>query len=133
QARITDPNVPLPWDLGWFPFPSVPGGQGDGADAFGGTDGFVVGKDAPPETVDFLRAVLSTDAQKVFAEHGSGLPTNIAAQSAVTDPNMKAVLDGLGAAKFVQLYLDQDLTAEIAAQVGDQTALLFANKTTAEN
>ena len=133
QAGITDPATPLPWDIGWFPFPAVPGGAGDAADAFGGTDGFVVGKDAPPETVDFLRAILSTESQKVFAENGSGLPTNIAAQVAVTDANMKAVLDGLGNAQFIQLYLDQDLTSEIAAQVGDQTALLFAGKTTAED
>jgi len=133
QAGITDPAKPLPWDVGWFPFPAVPGGTGDAGDAFGGTDGFVVGKNAPPEAVDFLHAILGTDGQKTFADHGLGLPTNTAAQVAVKDPNMKAVLDGLGKAKFVQLYLDQDLTAEIAGQVGDQTALLFANKTTAEN
>lgn len=133
QAGITDPATPLPWDVGWFPFPAVPGGTGEASDAFGGTDGFVVGKNAPPEAVDFLHAILSTESQKIFAEHGSGLPTNIAAQSAVSDANMKAVLDGLGKAKFIQLYLDQDLTSEIAGQVGDQTALLFANKTSAEN
>ncbi|HMK09590.1 MAG TPA: extracellular solute-binding protein, partial [Anaerolineales bacterium] len=49
--------------LGWFPFPAVEGGAGDAADALGGGNGFVVGKDAPPEAVDFLKYISSVDSQ----------------------------------------------------------------------
>lgn len=133
QVGITDPATPLPWEIGWFPFPAVDGMTGEATDAFGGGDGFVVGKDAPPETIDFLHFLLNEENQRTWAESGSGLPTNIAATAAVTDPNMVAVLDGLNAAGFMQLYLDQYLTAEIAAQVGDQTALLFGDATTPED
>lgn len=133
QLEITDPATPLPWDIGWFPFPSVDGMAGEATDAFGGGDGFVVGKDAPAETVDFLRFLLNEENQRTWAESGSGLPTNIAATAAVTDPNMVAVLEGLNSAGFMQLYLDQFLTAEIAGQVNDQTALLFGAATTPED
>ena len=42
-------------ELGWFPFPALDGGAGLPTDVFGGADGFAVGKDAPPEAVDFLK------------------------------------------------------------------------------
>ena len=41
-------------NLGWFPFPALTGGAGAATDGFGGGNGFAVGKDAPPETIDFL-------------------------------------------------------------------------------
>ena len=42
-------------DLGWFPFPTVDGGAGAATEQFGGGDGFAIGKDAPPEAVDFVK------------------------------------------------------------------------------
>ena len=56
QAGV-DGAANLPFELGWFPFPSVDGGAGQPTDAFGGADGFAVGKDAPPEAVDFLKFI----------------------------------------------------------------------------
>ncbi len=41
--------------LGWFPFPMVEGGAGNPGDAFGGGNGFAIGKNAPPEAVDFVK------------------------------------------------------------------------------
>ena len=41
--------------LGWFPFPSVDGGTGAATDGVGGGNGIAVGKDAPPEAIDFLK------------------------------------------------------------------------------
>ena len=122
----------LPWALGWAPFPAVAGGAGGPDDAFGGADGFAVGKDAPDEAIDFLGFITNADNQRTWASN-SGLPVNPDANDAVTDPNMKAVLDGLNAAPFVQLYLDQYFTSEIGGQVNDQAALLFAGATTPED
>ena len=122
----------LPWELGWFPFPSVDGGAGAATDAFGGADGFAVGKDAPPEAVEFLEFITNEANQETWAAN-SGLPVNTAAMDSVSDPNMQAVLEGLSNATFVQLYLDQYFTAEVGAQVNDQTALLFAGETTPED
>jgi raffinose/stachyose/melibiose transport system substrate-binding protein len=123
----------LPFELGWFPFPSVDGGKGLATDAFGGADGFAVGKDAPPEAVDFLKFITNVDNQRTWGAHNSGLPVNKEAKDSVTDPNMIAVLDGLNNATFMQLYLDQYFTAEVGSTVNDQTALLFAGATSPED
>jgi raffinose/stachyose/melibiose transport system substrate-binding protein len=131
QAGI-DPDQDLPFELGWFPFPSVDGGAGLATDGFGGGDGFAVGKDAPPEAVDFLAFITNADNQRTWAKN-SGLPVNKEANDAVTDPNMKAVLDGLNNATFMQLYLDQFFSAEVGGTVNDQTALLFAGETSPED
>ncbi|MEZ5219544.1 MAG: extracellular solute-binding protein [Ilumatobacteraceae bacterium] len=132
QAGITDASQPLPFALGWTPFPSVQGGAGDPADALGGGNGFAVGKDAPPEAVDFLAFITNAQNQRTWAQN-SGLPVNVAASDAVSDPNMQAVLAGLNEAPFLQLFLDQFFTAEIGATVNDQTALLFAGATSPED
>jgi raffinose/stachyose/melibiose transport system substrate-binding protein len=118
----------LPFELGWAPFPSVAGGSGAGTDVFGGGNGFVVGKDAPPETIDFLEFITNEQNQETWAKD-SGLPVNLAAGDAITDPNMTSVLEGLNSSTFMQLYLDQFFTAEVGAAVNDQTALLFAGQT----
>jgi raffinose/stachyose/melibiose transport system substrate-binding protein len=132
QAGIKDASQPLPFQLGWFPFPSVAGGAGDPTDAFGGGNGFAVGKNAPPEAVDFLNFITNADNQRIWAKD-SGLPVNKDAKDAVTDPNMQAVLTGLNSSKFLQLFLDQFFTAEIGSTVNDQTALMFAGKATSED
>ena len=132
QAGITDAAQPLPWPIGWFPFPAVDGGSGAPTDAFGGGNGFVVGKDAPPEAVDFLGYITNAENQRTWARN-SGLPVNTAASDAVSDPNMQAVLEGLNSSTFLQLYLDQFFTAEVGAAVNDQTALLFAGEVSPED
>ncbi|MEZ5220551.1 MAG: extracellular solute-binding protein [Ilumatobacteraceae bacterium] len=132
QAGITDASQPLPFELGWTPFPGVDGGVGDPADALGGGNGFAVGKDAPAEAVDFLGFITNAENQRTWAKN-SGLPVNTAAADAVSDPNMQAVLAGLNAAPFLQLFLDQYFTAEIGGVVNDQTALLFAGETSPED
>jgi raffinose/stachyose/melibiose transport system substrate-binding protein len=122
----------MPFELGWAPFPSVAGGAGAGTDVFGGGNGFAVGKDAPPEAVDFLHYITNEQNQETWAKD-SGLPVNKAAGDAVADPNMQAVLAGLDSATFMQLFLDQFFSAEVGSAINDQTALLFAGQTTPED
>ena len=131
QAGV-DGAANLPFELGWFPFPTVDGGAGQPTDAFGGADGFAVGKDAPPEAVDFLKFITNQENQETWAAD-SGLPVNPQAVGAVTDPNMQAVLEGLNNASFIQLFLDQFFTAEVGSQVNDQAALLFAGQTSPQD
>ena len=110
----------------------VAGGAGAGTDVFGGGNGFAVGKDAPPEAVEFLHFLTNEQNQETWAKD-SGLPVNPAAADAVADPNMQAVLAGLNSATFMQLFLDQFFSAEVGAAINDQTALLFAGQTTPED
>jgi raffinose/stachyose/melibiose transport system substrate-binding protein len=127
-----DNAVDLPWNLGWAPFPEVAGGAGVPTEGFGGVDGFVVGKDAPPETVEFLKYIVSPDVQRQISID-QPLPANRQAADAVTDPNQLAVFEGLSASTFLQQYLDQFFTPEVGGMVNDQTALLFGAATTPED
>ena len=47
-ATLTPNQKPLP-DLGWFPFPAVPGGAGDPSAMMGGIDGYSLSTNAPNE------------------------------------------------------------------------------------
>jgi raffinose/stachyose/melibiose transport system substrate-binding protein len=140
QAGLADePETPLPFEIGWFPFPEVEGGAGLPTDGFGGVDGFIVGADAPPETVEFLGFLTNAENQRTWATSGSGIPANIEATAAIAEapaadgPVMQEVLDALNEATFQQQFLDQFFTAEVGAQINDQTALLFAGETTPED
>ena len=84
--------------LGWFAFPTVTGGAGAATDGVGGGNGIAVGKDAPPEAIDFLKFFMSVENQNKLNTDGVGLSTTVGTESTVTDPNLQAVLAGRGAA-----------------------------------
>lgn len=114
-------------NLGWFPFPGVTGGAGAATDGFGGGNGFAVGKDAPPETVDFLHFLVSKDAANRWGALNTGiLPTTVGTEGSVTDPQLKGVLDARAKAAFVQLYLDQATTPALGGVINDAIQTLYA-------
>jgi raffinose/stachyose/melibiose transport system substrate-binding protein len=120
-------------NLGWFPFPEVEGGAGLPTDVFGGADGYAVGRDAPPEAIDFLRFLSSEEVAERFAALNTGiLPPTEAAVDAVTDPNLTTLLEKRGEATFAQLYLDQATTPALGAAINDAIQLLFAGQATPE-
>jgi raffinose/stachyose/melibiose transport system substrate-binding protein len=120
--------------LGWFPFPGVTGGAGDPNDGLGGGNGFAVGKDAPPETVDFLHYLVSLDAANRWGALNSGiLPTTNGSEASTTDPMLSLVLDGRAKANFVQLYLDQATTPELGGAINEAVATLYAGTGTPES
>jgi len=117
---------------GWFPFPTVEGGAGDPADALGGGNGFVVGKNAPPEAVDFLKFISSVDSQREQAKIGLSVPVVKGAEDALTDPLLKIVQQGAAAAKYFQLYYDQAMPPAVGSVVNDSVQGLFAGTLTPE-
>jgi raffinose/stachyose/melibiose transport system substrate-binding protein len=120
--------------LGWFPFPGVDGGAGDPNDGLGGGNGFAVGKDAPPETVDFLHYLVSLDAANRWGALNSGiLPTTNGSEASTTDPMLSQVLAGRAKAKFVQLYLDQATTPELGGAINEAVATLYAGTGTPQS
>ena len=113
--------------LGFFPFPAVDGGAGAPADVLGGADGFAIGKNAPPETIDFVRFLTNLDNQSAMGKAGTAvLPVIKGAEKALTDPLMLQVAQGVGAAQYYQLYYDQFMSPAVGSTVNDQTATLFA-------
>ena len=129
---VQAPDGEFPGTLGWFPFPSVEGGAGLSTDAFGGGDGFAVGKDAPPEAVQFLEYITSIEQANRQGAIGTHLPVTVGSGDSVTDPNMQLVLGGLSEATFVQLFLDQYFSPELGAAINDAVATLFAGTATPE-
>ena len=119
-------------NLGWFPFPTVAGGKSQPSEYFGGGDGFAIGKNAPPEAVDFVKWLVSPQIGSKGGESGAILPTAKGTESSVKDPNMKAVLDARAQASFVQLYLDQAYAPAVGQAVNDAVQQLFAGKATPE-
>jgi raffinose/stachyose/melibiose transport system substrate-binding protein len=120
-------------DVGWFPFPTVDGGAGSADEQFGGGDGFAFGKDAPPETVDFAKYLVSPEVANKAGASGSTLPVYKGTENSVEDPNMKSVLDARGKAAFVQLYLDQAYAPAVGQAINDAVQGLFAGKSSPED
>jgi raffinose/stachyose/melibiose transport system substrate-binding protein len=122
------PDLAATGELGWFPFPAVEGGAGAATDAFGGGNGYAVGKDAPPEAVDFLCYLTSLEVANQVGATGSRLPVTIGSEGSITDPNLVDVIKARGEAEYVQLYLDQAYPPAVGAAVNDAIQLLFAGQ-----
>ena len=118
--------------LGFFAFPAVDGGKGKITDAFGGGGGFAVGKDAPPEAVEFLKFIAQPDNARIQAKTAGVLSVVTAAEDAVTDPNLKQVSQTLASSTGFQLYLDQAYAPAVGQQVNDSVAELLAGKSSPE-
>jgi raffinose/stachyose/melibiose transport system substrate-binding protein len=104
-ASLT-PNQKPPADLGFFPFPAVPGGQGDPAAIMGGADGYSCKKDAPKACTDFLNYILTKDVQANYYKAFQALPVNKQAQAVVTEDYLKSVLNAYNKAPYVSQWLD---------------------------
>lgn len=117
---------------GWFKFPMVEDGAGHPDDALGGGNGFVVGKDAPEETVDFLKFISSVESQIAQAEIGLSVPVVKGAEVGLTDPTLQLVQQGAADAGYFQLYYDQYLPPATGSVVNDAVQGLFAGTMTPE-
>ena len=115
-------------DLGFFPFPTVEGGEGKITDVFGGGNGFAVGKDAPPATTDFLKYFFSLENHRKAVATGAILPVVKGAEDSIKDPRAKLVWETFSKGTGFQLYLDQDFPPALGQQVNDSVAELIAGR-----
>lgn len=117
-------------DLGWFPFPTIAGGAGAPTDGVGGGNGIAVGKNASPEALDFLKFFNSVENATKINTSNIGLSPVVGTESAITDPNLQAVLAGRGSATFMQLYLDQATSPAMGTAINEATIGLFDGAST---
>jgi raffinose/stachyose/melibiose transport system substrate-binding protein len=113
-------------DLGWFPFPAVPGGDGDPAAALGGGDGYSCSAQAPPECVEFLKYIVNVPNQTAFAETGAGLPVAAGAEAGVSDEVLADLLQFRNEASYVQLWLDVAYGGTVGGALNAAVVELFA-------
>jgi raffinose/stachyose/melibiose transport system substrate-binding protein len=128
MAALTD-DKDINAKLGWFPFPTVPGGEGDEGVTLGGGDGFSCTTKATTACTDFLKHLLSEDVQKQLVSSGAvSLPVNPAAASAIKDATVKDVLAYSQEASYIQTYFDIALPTAQGQALNDAIANFFAGK-----
>ncbi|UYN83184.1 MAG: extracellular solute-binding protein [Microcella sp.] len=130
-SLTADAEVP-PW-LGWFPFPSVPGGAGDPTVTMGGGDGFGVSANAPDIAVELLKYIHSAEVQQRFAATGAGIAAHPAAADSLEDENLRQIADGLAGSSFVQLWLDSALGPEFGNPLNQAIVNIFGGVGTPED
>lgn len=128
KANSAD-KVGIPEDkLGWFAFPSVPGGQGAPDDTLGGMNGWLVTKGAPKEAVDFLKFFTDAQNQRVAAARGFFIPVTKGASEEVKHPILRTLSENVARSKYHQLFYDQMLGPAVGAVVNDVSQDLAAGR-----
>ena len=108
--------------IGWFNFPTVPGGKGEASDTLGGVNGWLVTKGAPKEAVEFVKFFISDSVQKRLAQGNYLIPTFKGAESGLGSPFMRNIAQNIVASKYHQNFYDQDLGPSVGRVVNDATA-----------
>ncbi|MBN2510650.1 MAG: extracellular solute-binding protein [Spirochaetales bacterium] len=116
-------------NLGVTTFPAVEGGKGALTDVMGGGNGYIVGANAPKETVEFLNYFLSVENQKEQVALEGIIPVVKGAET-VLEGNTKAIAEAVGNAGYYQLYYDQFLPPAVGEAVKDAVAALLAGSAT---
>jgi raffinose/stachyose/melibiose transport system substrate-binding protein len=108
--------------IGWFPFPTVPGGKGEPTDTLGGITGWLVTKGAPKEAAEFLKFFISKDVQTRLAASNFIIPVVQGADAGLNNPFMRQIADNLAKSKYHQNFYDQSLGPSVGRVVNDVTA-----------
>lgn len=124
---LMDDNT-IPFNLGWFGFPAIDGGEGDQGAVLGGGDAWGLNAEAPDAAVDFVGYLLSDEVQIGFAENDMGLPTNPAASDSVSDEALAELLTTRDEASLVQLYFDTAFGDNVGGAMNEAVVSLFAEQ-----
>lgn len=117
--------------MGFFPFPSVSGGQGTPGAALGGGDGFSCSTKAPDACAAFLQYLTSVPVEtELIKANAITIPSNGNATDAISDPTLKKVLSYLQGVTYNQLYFDQYMTAAIGNAINDAVSNFMAGQGT---
>jgi raffinose/stachyose/melibiose transport system substrate-binding protein len=119
-------------DVGWFPFPAVAGGTGDATDGLGSATGIAVGKNAPPEALDFLHFLMSTRVMDQIGHAGMGFPTAFGSVDSIDDQTLHLIVSARNQARSMQLYLDRVSSPALTQTIEDNTAALLGGRATAQ-
>jgi len=118
--------------LGWFFFPEVQGGKGHANDIFASLDGWLVVKEAPKETVDFMRVWLGKDIQDKLASGGLDIPMVKGTADVIKDPFLKGIAAEVGKSEWIAIAIDQLLGPDTGRVFNDASADVAAGNLSAE-
>jgi raffinose/stachyose/melibiose transport system substrate-binding protein len=119
--------------VGWFFFPEVQGGKGKASDIFASLDGWLVTKDAPKQTVDFMKVWLGKDIQTKLASENLFIPMVKGTAEAIKDPFIRQLAEAAENTDWIQLAMDQLLGPDTGRLFNDQAAAVAAKSESPEN
>jgi raffinose/stachyose/melibiose transport system substrate-binding protein len=112
--------------LGWFPFPTTPGGKGAASDTLGGLNGWLVTKGSPKEAVDFLKFFSRPELQREAAARGFYIPVVKGTRDALQNPLLRRIAENIERSQYHQIFYDQMLGPSVGAVVNDISADIAA-------
>jgi raffinose/stachyose/melibiose transport system substrate-binding protein len=118
--------------LGWIFFPEVKGGKGKANDLFASLDGWLVTKQAPKETMDFMKVWLGKDTQSKLAAAGLFIPAVKGTADVIQDPLMKSVAQEVDKSQWIAIAMDQLLGPDTGRVFNDASADIASGNTTPE-
>jgi raffinose/stachyose/melibiose transport system substrate-binding protein len=118
--------------LGWFFFPEVKGGKGHTNDIFASLNGWLVVKEAPKETVDFMKVWLGKEIQSKGAEQGLGIPMVKGTADQIKDPYLKQIAAEVEKSQWIAIAIDQLLGPDTGRVFNDASADVAAGNMSAE-
>jgi multiple sugar transport system substrate-binding protein/raffinose/stachyose/melibiose transport system substrate-binding protein len=118
----------IPADLRLFPFPAVPGAEGDPSAMMAGLDGYSCKEGAPEACVDLLNFLAEKTQQEGYATAYGSLPASKDATSAVTEPSLKSLLESFQKAKYVVLWFDTSLGQDAGNGLNQAIVSLLAGQ-----
>ena len=117
-------------DLGFFAFPTVDGGKGEEGALMGAVTGFSVNPEAPDAAVDFVNFMAEKSNQEKYATAFSTIPASAEAYDAVTDENLKAILEAMKKSDGMQLWMDTALGGNIGNALNSGVVNLLSGQGT---
>ena len=118
--------------LGWVFFPEVKGGKGKASDLFASLDGWLITKEAPGETIDFMKVWLSKETQTKLAAAGLMIPAVKGTADAIQNPILKEIAQDIDKSQWIAIAMDQALGPDTGRVFNDMSADLAAGNTTPE-
>jgi raffinose/stachyose/melibiose transport system substrate-binding protein len=118
--------------LGWFFFPEVKGGKGKANDIFASVDGWLVSKDAPKETVDFMKVWLGKDTQTKLAKEGLFIPMVKGTADLIQEPLIRSIAQEVNKTGWIQIPMDQLLGPDTGRLFNDEAAAVAAKSESPE-
>jgi raffinose/stachyose/melibiose transport system substrate-binding protein len=118
--------------LGWIFFPEVKGGKGHANDIFASLNGWLVVKDAPKETVDFMKVWLGKETQNKLAEQGLLIPMVKGTADQIKDPFFKQIAAEVEKSEWIAIAIDQLLGPDTGRVFNDASAEVAAGNMSAE-
>jgi raffinose/stachyose/melibiose transport system substrate-binding protein len=113
-------------------FPEVKDGKGHANDIFASLNGMLVAKDAPKETVDFLKVWLGKEVQDKMAEEGWDIPMVKGTAEVIQEQFFKQIAQEVANSQWIAIAIDQLLGPDTGRVFNDASADIAAGNITPE-